>query len=159
MFFSFAESQTVDKVSDAQKEDFIKLLKTLPVKGEFYTDEAIDKAQNSLAVLFAFTEKDLEKYDVYPFLALSRGLADRKVHQEYAVKHFSKIQHPILKLFWGAVLFDENANFPEIVQFLKDALKSEKQAQILSEMSGPNFKDFQRRVTNYSLENKAKSKF
>jgi hypothetical protein len=154
LFFSYAESQTVNKVSDVQKEDLIKLLKMLPVKSEFYTDEAINKAQNSMPILFAFSEKDLEKYDIYPFLALSRGLADRKNHQEYAVKHFLEIQHPTLKLFWGSVLFNENAVSPEIVKFLKGALKLEKQAQILSEMLGPKYKIFKQQVTNFSFKTK-----
>ena len=71
------------------KKDFIELLKTLfPVKGEFYTDEAIDKSQNYVPVLFALTEKDIENYDIYPFLALSRGLCDRNIHRDYAVRHF-----------------------------------------------------------------------
>lgn len=150
LFFSSAESQTGNEISNVQKEDLIKLMKTLPVKGEFFTDEAIDKAQNSLPVLFAFTEKDLEQYDIYAFLALSRGLADRKNHRDYAVEHFLEIQHPILKLFWGAFLFDEEVASPAIVRFLQDALKAEKQAIILSEMLGPKYEDFNQRVNNYS---------
>lgn len=40
-----APSQAVNQISDAQKKDFIQLLKTFPVKGEFYTNEAIDKSR------------------------------------------------------------------------------------------------------------------
>lgn len=32
--------QTAQEISDAQKKEFIELLKTLPSKGEFYTEEA-----------------------------------------------------------------------------------------------------------------------
>ena len=70
----FVPSQATDQISDAQKKSFIELLKTLPVKGEFFTDDAIEKAGPYLPVLFALTEKDIEKYDIYPFGALSRGL-------------------------------------------------------------------------------------
>jgi hypothetical protein len=149
LFSTFATGQTANQISIAQKKDFIKLLKTLPVKGEFYTDEAIDKSQHHMPVLFALAEKDIENYDIYPFLALSRGLYDRKIHRDYAIRHFLEISHPTLKLFWATMLFDEKATSLEIVQFLRDALKSKKQAKILSEMLGPNYKELQRRVKAY----------
>ncbi len=154
LFSTFAIAQTANQISDAQKKDFIEILKTLPVKGEFYTDEAIDKSQRYLPVLFALTEKDIENYDIYPFLALSRGLCDRKVHRDYAVRHFSSIRHPTLKLFWAAMLFEEKEVSSEIVQFLRGALESEKQAKMLSEILGPNYKDFKRRVKAYQDEKK-----
>ena len=141
-----APYQETKQVSDAQKQEFIKLLKKLPHKGEFYTDEAVKKAGRYLPVLLALTEKDIEKYALYPFAALSRGLGDQKEHREYATRHFAEIQHPILKLFWGALLFDEGVASPEIVRFLRDALESEGQAKLLSEMEGPGFEDFRRRV-------------
>ena len=152
LFSTFAFAQTANRISDAQRKDFIALLKTLPVKGEFYTDEAIDKSQSSLPVLFALTEKDIENYDIYSFLALSRGLCDRQVHRDYAVRHFADIQHPTLKLFWAAMLFDGKEASSEIVRFLQKALESEKQAKMLAEMLGPNYKDFQRRVKAYKEE-------
>lgn len=143
---TFAFAQTANQIPDVQKKTFVELLKTLPVKGEFYTDEAIEKAQPYLPVLFALTEKDIEKNDIYPFLALSRGLCDRKVHRDYAVRHFSDIQHPTLKLFWAAMLFEEKEVSSEIALFLQKALESEKQASMLSEILGPNYKDFERCV-------------
>ena len=152
LFSTFAFAQTANRISDVQKKDFIALLKMLPVKGEFYTDEAIDKSQSSLPVLFALTEKDIENYDIYPFLALSRGLCDKQAHRDYAVSHFADIQHPTLKLFWAAMLFDGKKNSSEIVRFLRESLKSEKQTKMLSEMLGPNYEDFQRRVKTYKEE-------
>ena len=142
-------SQASDQVSEAQKKDFIELLKTLPFKGEFFTDEAVGRAGPYLPVLFAQTEKDIEKYDIYPFAAISRGLCDQKQHREYAVRHFAGIRHPGLKLFWGAMLFDAAATSPEIVRFLKDALESPEQSKLLSEIVGPEFEDFKRRVKAY----------
>ncbi|HEU0143985.1 MAG TPA: hypothetical protein VFQ47_04305 [Nitrososphaera sp.] len=142
-------SQASNQISDTQKKDFIELLKTLPHKGEFYTDEAIEKAGPYLPVLFALTEKDIEKYDIYPFAAISRGLCDQKKHRDYAVRHFAEIRHPMLKLFWGAMLFDAGATSPEIVRFLKDALESKEQAKLLSEIIGPQFEDFKQRVKAY----------
>ena len=154
LFSSFAIAQTANQISDSQKKDFIKLLKALPFKGEFYTDEAVDKSQSYMPVLFALTEKDIKNYDIYPFLALSRGLCDLKAPRDYAVRHFSEIRHPTLKLFWAAMLFDAKATSSEIVQFLRDALKSKEQSKTLAEMIGPDYKDFQRRVETYKDEKK-----
>ena len=149
ILLALTPSQASSQISATQKKEFIRLLKTFPVEGEFYTDKAIDKAGRYLPVLFALTEKDIEKYDIYPFLALSRGLCDRKVHRDYAVRHFAEIRHPLLKLGWGAMLFDAGSTSPEIVRFLRSVLESEKQSKILSEMLGPDYDDFRRRVEAY----------
>ena len=141
--------QATNQISEAQKKEFIKLLQTLPFKGEFYTDEAVEKASPYLPVLFAFTEKDIKKRDIYPFVAISRGFGYQKKHQDYGVRHFGEIRHPTLKLFWGAMLFNEGVASPEIVQFIKDALASREQGKLLSEMTGPKFEDFKRRVMAY----------
>lgn len=138
--------QVTSKVSDAQKQEFIKLLHELPVKGEFYTDEAIRKATPYLPVLFALTEQDIKEYDVYPFFAISRGLCDAGAQREYAVRHFTEIRHSELKLFWGAMLFDSKNPSLEVVGFLKNALQADGQAELLSEIVGPKFDDFKRRV-------------
>ena len=134
------------QVSDAQKKDFLNLLKTLPHKGEFFTDDAIKTAEPYLPVLFSLTDKDIEGYDIYPFAALSRGLCDIKERRQYATAHFGEIQNSQLKLFWAAMLFREDNPSREIVRFLKDALKSEAQAKLLAEITGPNFADFKARV-------------
>jgi hypothetical protein len=141
--------QASSQISEVQKKEFIELLKTLPHKGEFYTDEAIERAGSYLPVLFSLTEKDIERYDIYPFAALSRGLCDQKKHRDYAVLHFSEIYHPELKLFWASMLFDKGAITAQIVRFLKDALVSPEQAKLLSEVIGPEFEDFKRRVNAY----------
>jgi hypothetical protein len=146
IFVLFVPSQATDQISDAQKKSFIELLGTLPHRGEFFTDEAVKKAGPYLPVLFALNEKDIEKYDIYPFGALSRGLCDQKRHRDYATRHFAEIRHPELKLFWGAMLFDAGSSSPEIVRFLRGALASEKQSQTLAEMLGPDYQAFQRRV-------------
>ena len=145
----FAPGQASSQISDIQKKEFIRLLEALPVEGEFYTDEAIDKAGRYLPVLFALTEKDIEKYDIYPFLAMSRGLCDRKEHRDYAVRHFAEIRHPLLKLGWGGMLFDAGSTSPQIVSFLQSVLKSKNQSKILAEMLGPDYDDFRRRVEGY----------
>jgi hypothetical protein len=141
-------------VTAAEKKAFLELLAKLPARGEFFTEEAINKSVPYTRVLLAFTEKDIEKRDIYPFLALSRGLLDRKKQQEYGVKHFGKIAHPTIKLLWGSVLFDEKAASPEIVAFLRMALESKEQAKLLSQMLGPNFEDFKKRVTEYKVKMK-----
>jgi hypothetical protein len=142
-------SQAEKEVTAADKKDFLELLGKLPTKGEFFTDEAVQKAVPHTRVLLALTPKDIEKYDIYPFLALSRGLLDRKEQREYGVKHFGKIAHPTIKLFWGAVLFDEKGASAEVVTFLRAALESKEQSEVLSQMIGPNFEDFKKRLKEY----------
>jgi len=134
-------------ISDSQKNEFIELLKTLPRKGEFFTDDGVKTAKPYMPVLFALDEKDLEKYDIYPFGAISRGLCDEKENREYAIKHFGEIRHPTLKLLWGAMLFDSGTTSSEVVQFLRSAVESKAQSVILSEMLGPNYQDFVKRLT------------
>lgn len=138
--------QGANQFSDARKKEFIDLLKALPTKGEFYTDEAVAKAGPDLPILFALTEKDIEEYDIYPFLAISRGLCEHSEHPVYAVRNFAKIQHPKLKLFWAAMLFDSNAASLEIKRFLQDAIASKEEAKLLSEMLGPGFDSFKKRL-------------
>jgi hypothetical protein len=140
------QQSAASQISDAQKKDLLNLLQTLPHKGEFFTDDAIKSAGPYLPVLFALTDKDIEGYDIYPFAALSRGLCDIKEHRQYATGHFGEIRHSELKLFWAAMLFDEENPSTEIVRFLKDALKSEVQAKLLAEITGPKFTDFKARV-------------
>ncbi len=146
ILLALTQAQLAGQISDVQKKEFIELVKTLPHRGEFYTDEAVEKAGSYLSVLFALTEKDIEKYDIYPFVALSRGLCDQEKHRDYAVRHFAEIRHQELKLFWGAMLFDAGVKSPEIAQILKDALESPEQAKVLSEIIGPQFEDFKRKV-------------
>jgi hypothetical protein len=144
------------QISDSQKQEFLNLLKVLPSKGEFYTDDAISKAGPYLPVLLALTEKDIEEYDLYPFLAVSRGLCDHQEHRDFAIRNFSTIKHPTLKLFWAVILFDskEGSSADEIHQFLKDALASKEQSKMLSEMIGPEFESFRSRVLSPSIRKK-----
>lgn len=145
--------QGADPVSDARKKEFIDLLTALPTKGEFYTDEAVVKAGPYLPTLLALTEKDVEKYDIYPFLAISRGLCDHSKHRTYVVRNFSKIRHVKLKLFWAAMLFDSGAASPEIERFLRGAIATKEEAKLLSEMLGPDFESFQKRIRSGSRPN------
>ncbi len=142
--------QAGQEISDAQKKEFIELLKTLPYKGEFYTEEAARRASPYLPVLFSMTEKDVEQYDFYSFVAISVGISRYKERRDYAVAHFADIRHPKLKLFWAAFLFNfEKEISPEIVRYLRDALDSDTQAQELKEMVGPEFKFFKRDIRNH----------
>ena len=148
--FDLQVSEVGQDVSDAQKKEFIELLRTLPSKGEFYTEEAARKAAPYLPVLFSFTEKDIKKDDLYPFFAISVGICQVRERRVYAVAHFKEIRHPLLKLFWAAFLFNLNEEIsPEIVRYLRDALDSTTQEQELRAMSGPEFRSFRRDVRNH----------
>ncbi len=146
---SFLNMPGGQEVSDAQKTEFIELLKTLPSKGEFYTEEAARRAGPYLRVIFSLTEKDLEKFDLYPFVAISAGIAADKERRAYAVAHFAEIRHPELKLCWAALLFNLKEVSPEIVRYLRDALDSDVQAKELHSMTGPEFKFFKRAVRQH----------
>lgn len=145
-----ASGQKPPDTSDVRKAEFIKLLTTLQMKHEFYPEEAITKVEPYLPVFLSLAEKDVEGYDIYPFAALSRGLCDRKKNREYVVRHFQEIRHPAIKLFWAAMLFDADSSSPEIQEFLKSALHDEGKAKLLSEMLGPKFADFKKRVIAHS---------
>lgn len=141
--------QVGQEVSDAQKREFIELLKTLPSRGEFYTEEAARKAAPYLPVLFSLTEKDIEEDALYAFVAISVGISEDKARRVYAVAHFGEIRHSKLKLFWAAFLFNLKEVSPEIVRYLRDALNSSAQAQELKSMIGLEFKFFKRAVRNH----------
>ena len=132
--------------SDSQKREFIALVATLPTKGEFFTDEAIDRAEPELPVFFSLTEADLKDRDLYPFFALSRGLCDRPVPREYGRVHFNEIEHEGLKLFWAAMLFNADHASPEVLGYLQQAVGSEALAAQLSEMCGPEYGRFLERL-------------
>lgn len=146
LILTLASNQESTPITNEQKQQFLARLETLPTRGEFYTDEAVREALVYLPVLFALTEADIQEYDIYPFLALSRGLFEHRQVRNYSVRNFGKILHAELKLFWGAMIFDSKEASPEIKRFLRRALKSKSQAAILSEMLGPKFQSFKKRV-------------
>ncbi len=78
----------MNQVSDAQKQEFLELLKTLPTQGEFYTEETVKKAGPYLAVLFALTEKDIEKYDIYPFIESGRWITITRLLETPAAQDY-----------------------------------------------------------------------
>jgi WD40 repeat protein len=145
--------QPATTAQDSKKE-FIELLKTLPTKREFYTEEAIRKAGPHLPVVLSLTERDIEKHDFYAFAAISSGLGSHKEHRVYVLRHFADIRHPDLKLFWAAILFKANDVSSEVVHYLSDALNETKRAELLAGMVGPDFKFFKRKVRSHPYANR-----
>jgi hypothetical protein len=135
-------------VSQEQKQEFIQLLKRLPTKGEFFTDDGAKEAGPFINVLFALSEQDIENYDLYPFLAISRALSEDSSRRELAIRNFTQIRHRKLKLFWAAILLDEGSASPFIEKFLRDALTSSEEAIDLSEMIGPRFDAMKKKLRN-----------
>jgi len=146
--FCLGACQMQGGISLKQKRNFIDLVKELPAGsgGEIYTADAITQANPYLPVLLALDDVDVGMEDIYPFIALSRGLCDQAQNRDYVIRNFSEIRHPVLKLVWGVMLFDAGSASPGIVQFLKNSLKSKKQSQILSEALGDDFSDLQKRL-------------
>lgn len=144
------------EVTAAEKKEFLKLLAGLPTRGEFYTEEAVEKAIPHTRVLLALTEKDLAGVDLYPFMALSSDLARHKEPRQYAIKNFATIAHPTMKLGWAVMLLDDEK--PEIVGFLLKALDSKEDARALSRMLGPGFEKFKARVVQLDEATKAAAK-
>ena len=83
--FAFGQAGPDKAITDAEKKEFLEVLAKLPSRGEFFTEEAVSKAVPYTRVLLALTEKDLGKGNLYPFLALSRGLIERKEARRYAL--------------------------------------------------------------------------
>jgi hypothetical protein len=142
-------------VTPAEKQDFIALVKKLPTRGEFFTDEAVKKAGQYLRVLFALNEKDIGKDDIYAYVALSGGLCDsNKENRDYAVKHFNRIGHPLIQMQWGVMLFNLDLASPEIVTYLLTALESNERSNQLLTMLGPDFDRFKKRLHDKKPKNK-----
>src|SRR5262245_48589405 len=119
--FACGQPQPEKAVTAAEKKEFLKLLATLPTRGEFFAEEAIPKAAPYTRVLLALTEKDLAKYDLYAFMALSAGLVGHKDARQYATANFGKIAHPQLKLSWAIMLFRQGKPPSEVVPYLRKA--------------------------------------
>jgi hypothetical protein len=90
---AFGPALAVQDSSDAQKKEFAALLKTLPTKGEHYTEEALSKAGPYLPVLLSLTEKDAKEYDLFALAALSAGLARDPKHRADVQAHFANIRY------------------------------------------------------------------
>src|ERR1700722_2419581 len=139
---AFGLAEPDKEVTDGEKKAFLTKLAKLPSKGEFFTDEAVKTAVPDMRVLLALTKKDVPENNIYPVLALSRGLVDLKEPRQYGITHFAKIAHPTIKLSWAVMLFDKEAASPEIVTFLRKGLESKEEAQSLSGILGPGFEEF-----------------
>jgi len=95
-------------VTAEQKQAFIELIKIAPTEGEFLSDEGVEQLAPHIRTLFALGSEDVDKEHIYPFAALSSGLCQRESGWRYGVEHFGEIQHPLIKLFWGALLFQHD---------------------------------------------------
>jgi len=132
----------VGDVSRKEKAEFIEMIQTLPTKGDFFTAEAVERAVPFAPVLLSLTEADLTGHDLYPFLALARGLLDRAEQRAFFTQHFAEIAHVRIKMFVGLVLVDEGVGSEQVIQYMEAALASKERAAILAEMAGPGFNDF-----------------
>lgn len=141
-----------EPVPAEEKAEFIRLLQGAPYKGEFLTEEGVDRLAPHIRILFALSTDDIAKYDLYPFLALGRGLCDRELYRQYGVAHFRDIAHPTLKLSWAAMLFDAGSASPEIVTYLRTAVASKEQSAMLADMLGLGFEGFKKRVLRQPVE-------
>ncbi len=139
-------------VTTAHKQEFINLLETASHQGEFFTAEGIDQLAPHVETLFALTPEDISSYDLYPFLALSRGLCDRQRYRDYGVAHFAEIAHPTIKLCWAVMLFDGGSSSPEVVGYLRAALDSKERSKDLADFLGPEFEQFKKRLSEHRDE-------
>jgi hypothetical protein len=149
-FCSGAQGDTRDitKVTPKQKQGFFELMKTLPSRGEFVTDEGVEKASPYLHVLLALDKKDVSEGNYFALLALSRGLHDaKKEHREFAAKNFAKIPDPTIKIFWGLVLFEySNDATSEIIRYLRESLDDRERFEILRGIEGPRFEEVRKKI-------------
>jgi hypothetical protein len=145
---SETDARDITKVTPEQKKEFLELLEQLPRRGEFFTDEGVQKASPFLHVLLALNKEDINENDYFALLALSRGLHDaKKEHREFAVKHFAKIPHPVIKIFWGIVLFRYSSDVsPEITRYLRESLDDRELSEIIRSMAGPEFEAVRKQI-------------
>ena len=138
----------IAKVTADQKKEFLALVKKLPARGEFFTDEGIEKASPFLHVLLALDKQDINENHYFALLALSRGLHDaRKEHREYATKHFAKIGHPVIKVGWGLLLFESpREKSAEVTHYLRGSLDDRERSTLIRGMLGPGFEEFRERL-------------
>jgi hypothetical protein len=142
------ESGDIAKVTSREKQAFLKLLKTLPTRGEFFTEEGVARAAPFLHVILAMEKKDLPDGDYYALLALSRGLHDaKKEHREFAARNYAKIPDTTVKLCWGLVLFQYSKEVtPEIVRDLRESLNDRARLAIVRSLTGPDFEAVRKQI-------------
>jgi hypothetical protein len=135
------QATEITKVTPQQKKAFLELMTKLPSRGEFYTNEGVQKAAPFLHVLLSLDKKDITEDHYFAILALSRGLHDsRKEHREFAVKNFEKIPHPVIKISWAIMLFRFSREVtPEVTRYLRDSLDDNERMEFIRSMLGPEF--------------------
>lgn len=143
-----ASAPDIAKVTPQEKKDFLELMKKLPSRGEFYTDEGVQKASPFLHVLLSLDKKDITEDHYFAILALSRGLHDsKKEHREFAVKNFGKIPHPVIKISWGIMLFRFSREVtPEVTRYLSDSLDDKERMELIRAMLGPEFEAVRKQI-------------
>jgi hypothetical protein len=139
------------EITKEDKDAFVRVLEKAPSEGEFFTAAGIDQLAPHIRTLFALTTEDIAPYDLYPFLAMSRGLCDRPKYLKYGAKHFAEIAHPGIKLGWAVMLFDAGSASSEVVGYLREALQSEERTSELAEFLGPEFEEFKKRLAGWEV--------
>lgn len=143
------------EIDAKERREFLEFVAQLPTQNEFFSDVGVNQAIPYARVLLAVTKEDEDRYasergikehDIYPLMALSAGMAERPEVRAFVNKNFSVIQHPRLKLMWGALLFDKSEYTRDIVVFLHSALDNKSEAQWLSGSMGPGYDNFKARV-------------
>ncbi len=133
-------------VTAEEKQEFIQLLMEAPTQGEFLAEAGVEQLAPHMRTLFALSSEDVDKEHIYPFAALSYGLCQLESGWRYGVEHFDEIQHPLLQLFWGALLFQHDHASPAIVDYLRNVLDTPELRNELAPIVGPDFPDFEQRV-------------
>jgi len=135
--------------SDKDKKHFLKMLMDLPKDGDVFADEAVKQCGSYMPILFALNESDISVQRVYPVIVLSAGLCDPERYPEnvlYAQEHFESIQHPSIKLFWACMLYSRGGKNQEIMEFMKQELKSSEGRRALKYNLRENWDDFVKEV-------------
>ncbi|NUP96987.1 MAG: hypothetical protein HUU28_12575 [Planctomycetaceae bacterium] len=133
-------------VTAKEKQELIQLIMEAPTQGEFLAEEGVEQLAPHIRTLFALTSADVDKEHIYPFVALSYGLCQQESGWRYGVEHFDEIQHPLLQLFWGALLFKQDHASPAIVDYLQRILDTPELRNELEPIVGPEFPSFEQRV-------------
>ena len=114
------------EITPEQKEEFVKLLRTLPTRAEFFADEGIRMTKPYLPHLLSFTEEDVKRFfdgEVYAIAVLSTGMAEDADNVARAAASFREIGHPVVRSIWARAILDTQRPPAEVIEYVRKGVE------------------------------------
>ncbi len=127
-------------VTLSRKAEFMNKMSTLELSGgDMFSKDSVTKVVPDLPILLSIDVDDLVKIsgldhkdiDVSMLGVLSGQLGEIPKCQDYVMQHFDNIRNPELKVLWGALLVMHNRQTPEIIDYLRHAMKTSRNLFLL----------------------------